>query len=353
MKVLRMKTSEILNKFFPDFVDREDYPVNPNREEQYRKIFDDKEMDKFFNVYPHGGSIKNDLSDDYMKKLLMNLIDCNEIFYSLKSNVSVAMIKSENSSTCCFSYKDNHVVLFDINAMILLWMLNKSFLYGSEMGRENQILLYVKILLFFLSKSFKLNPFPKPATPPHPDRSSLANLATITEIQESFMLAHEMAHIVLDKNKAIASHIKFVGEFFDMVGFDINQEDRTHICEELEADKIAIDSLINTFEKRGGIFISDNKRKDIYTITTSAVFLLIRYNLWINITGNELFQLRDTFNIWFVRNAFFRSLLSDNYSGGTHIIEILDILEDTFEPASLIASDAIKKYVEEINNNTK
>jgi hypothetical protein len=344
--MLQKDAKKILSSFFPELVDKTQYQVSQRVQQQYERLFpNDDEIAKMSEFYSSNPDAQDDLSSVYTERLLSDLIKNNEIFSLLESQVSIAMVMSESDSTCCFSYDGKQIVLFDRNTMLFYWMLNKAFLYVHESDtRRNQIILYAEILLYFLSEAFNLNLHPRPSTPPHPNKESLGVLTVITEIQESFVMAHEMAHIVLNTDEAIRNNSKFVDEHFL---WDIDNDMRQHICEELEADNIALNSLISTFSERTGVFTSDNRCRDAFVVVTYAVFLLIRYNLWLNVAGGEVFQNEDTFRMWFVRNSFFRKYVSENYTWGTasYIVETLEMLEETYEEAALIVSKILKEHM--------
>lgn len=345
-----MGINEILNTFFPELKDTLEYQLLPEREAQYRNIFSDAEMEMFYALYSKSDLRIDKLSSNYMTGILNKLIEHNNVFASQKGHVNIEFINSTDNSTCCFLYEGNTVVLFDRNVMNLYWMLDKTFLYGADLSKNEQTFLYTKILLHFLVKQLGLGNYPRPATPAHKNREGLSNLAITIEIQEAFMLAHEMAHIILDKNDAKRNNISFVNKNLSFLGITIEDDIKDSVCQELEADKIAFECLLNTYVKRTDIFKAGilNIEEEIFKIVSSAIFLLFRYNLWMNIARHELIKDEDPFYMWFVRNSFFRHLVDKMYVWGcaVYIIEILDELEQSFEHATLIAYDVIKRAME-------
>ena len=339
-----MNKNDLIQAFFPELIKNNDnHQINETRMEQYKRIFDEKEMENLSQyINADTQAIDEDaLSDTYTNLMLTKLLNNNSCFDNVKDNISVTYVKSDAEKTCCFIYNDIKVILFDKNTMKFLWMLNKAFVLCEEQHypKEEQIQLFVSIILHFATtRNPQKGVFSQPLTPPHTSKESFKALTTIVEAQESFMLAHEMAHIILDKNLAIKEYRNFVLENLTLITDDIDANSVAAICQELDADRIAFEAILNAYQDEG-------EKKTVFIFMSSAVFLLIRYNLWYNISGDDIFSDDDSFNIWFIRNAFFRKLVDLKYEWGVavHIIYLLESLEESFEPAAMIASKIIKE----------
>ncbi len=321
-----MDMNDIVSSFFEHLQDKQKYTRNEERIRQYQKLFLDDSVNKSYKYFSKQEVLLDELDNNYMQRLLSGLIDNYTMFKKIGNTVSVAMIKSQSNFTCCFSYENNSIVLFDRNTMKLYWMLNKALLYSE---REEQTFLFLLIILNYISDAHQLNRYPQPLMPPHEDKNLVANLVLITEIQETFILAHEMAHIVLDKGKALREHKNDITDFFKQFGIAEQKCNIAELCEELEADKISLDAVLQVYQNKA-------EEKEIFELITSAVFLLIRYHLWITVAEIVITHLEDEYYIWLIRCAHIREYISEHYKWGApiYIIELLDYLEDTLEVAA-------------------
>ncbi len=332
-----MDKNDIVSSFFEHLQDKQDYLKNEERIRQYKKISSDDSVSKLYKHFSKQKVLLDELDNHYMQRILSRLIDKNPMFEKLKNYVSVSMVKSNRNFTCCFSCENYKVVLFDRNSMKLYWMLNKALLYAGNKDRKEQILLFTVIILNYISNAHQLNKYPQPPTPPHEEELSFKNLVFITEIQETFILAHEMAHIILDKKNALSEYGQDMIEFLNQLGLAGQTCNRSELCEELEADRIALDAVLKVYQDKAG-------EKEIFEIISSATFLLMRYHLWITVVETEITQLKDEYYIWLIRNSFIRKYIDKCYKWGIpfYIIELLDYLEDTLEVAAITASKVLK-----------
>lgn len=332
-----MDKNDIVSSFFEYLQDNQEYTRSEERIRQYKKIFSDAGVNKLYKYFSKQEVLLDELDNNYMQRILSGLIEKNTMFGELENLVSVSMIKSKRNFTCCFSYENYNIVLFDRNSMKLYWMLNKALLYSGNKDRKEQILLFMAIILSYISNAHQLDKYPQPPTPPHEDKILLTNLVLITEIQETFILAHEMAHIVLDKERALREYEYDIIDFFKQFGFTEQKYNIAELCEELEADRIALDAVLQVYQNKA-------EEKDIFETISSAIFLLIRYHLWIAIVETEITQLEDEYYIWLIRNSYIRKYINKCYKWGTpiYIIELLDYLEDTLEVAALAAYEVLK-----------
>lgn len=337
-----MDKNDIVSSFFEYLQDKQEYTRSEERIRQYEKIFSDDSVNKLYKYFSKQGVLLDELDNNYMQRILSKLIDKNTMFGELENVVSVAMIKSKSNFTCCFSYENYNIVLYDRNTMKLYWMLNKALLYSGNKDRKEQILLFLAIILNYISEAHQLDKYPQPPTPPHEEKNLFANLVLITEIQETFILAHEMAHIVLDKKMALKEYEHSIVDFFKQFGVTEQKCNIAELCEELEADRISLDAVLQVYQDKA-------EEKEIFEFISSAIFLLIRYHLWITVVETEITQLKDEYYIWLIRNSYIRKYIDKHYKWGApiYIIELLDYLEDTLEVAALDAFEVLK------GNNTK
>lgn len=151
-----------------------------------------------------------------------------------------------------------------------------------------------------------------------------------------------MAHIVLDKKKVFDEYGEDIINYFKQFGISEKKFDIAKVCEELEADRIALDAVIQAYMVKG-------EEKGIFEIVSSAIFLLIRYHLWITVVETQITQLDDEYYMWLMRSLHIRKYISKYYKWGVpfYIIELLDYLEGTLEVAALVASEVLK------DNDTK
>lgn len=332
-----MDKNDIVSNFFEHLQDKQKYTRSEERNRQYQKLFSDDSVNKLYRYFSQQEVLLDELDNNYMQRLLSELIDNYTMFKELGNTVSVAMIKSKGNFTCCFSYENNNIVLFDRNTMKLYWMLNKALLYSDKKERREQIFLFLKIILNYISDAHKLDKYPQPSTPPHEDKNLLANLVLITEIQETFILAHEMAHIVLNKEKALRKYENGITAFLKQFGIIEQKYNIAKLCEELEADRISLDAVLQIYQNKA-------EEKIIFELISSAVFLLIRYHLWITVAEIEITHLEDEYYIWLIRNSHIREYISEHYKWGApiYIIELLDYLEDTLEVAAHAAYEVLR-----------
>lgn len=337
-----MDKNDIVSSFFEHLQDKKEYTRSEERIRQYQKLFSDDSVNKLYRYFSQQSVLLDELDNNYMQRLLAGLIDGYTMFKELGNTVSVAMIKSKGNFTCYFSYENKNIVLFDRNTMKLYWMLNKALFYSDKKGRKEQIFLFLAIILNYISNAHQLDKYPQPPTPPHEDKKLLENLVITTEIQETFILAHEMAHIVLNKEEALRKYESDIVGFFNQIEIAKQKNNIAELCEELEADRISLDAVLQVYQNKG-------EEKEMFEVISSAVFLLIRYHLWITVAEIEITHLEDEFYIWLIRSSHVREYIGEHYKWGApiYIIDLLDYLEETLEVAAHAAYEVLR------DNNTK
>lgn len=150
-----MDKNDIVSSFFEDLQDKQIYTRSEERFRQYKKLSSDDSVSKLYKYFSKEEVLLDELENNYMERILSRLIDKNIIFKKLKKDVSVSAIKSKGNFTCCFSYENYNIVLFDRNSMKLYWMLNKALLYSGNRGREEQISLFAAIILNYSNFAHK------------------------------------------------------------------------------------------------------------------------------------------------------------------------------------------------------
>lgn len=221
--------------------------------------------------------------------------------------------------------------------MKFLWNMNKAYIY-SEMGSNEQRRLFFNILLHFVSilKYKEIGIYDKLETPSHTSRESFALLSTVIQIQELFILAHEMAHIVIEKNSFSKSETKFYSSYLLTRNDEFLKSEYTDV--ELLADEIAFNTVLN---------IMGSNEKDLVELVSTSIFLMIRYFLWfrvsLNIQENDL-----EFISWLSRNNFFRKKINEVYywNEPIFIVDVLDNLEMTLESAALDVGEILRKMIQ-------
>ena len=87
-------------------------------------------------------------------------------------------------------------------------------------------------------------------------------------------------------------------------------------------------------------------------VVLSSIFLLIRYRLGL-VLATKSHESEFEFRLWFARNSLFRSKASSCYSDGAAIflIELLEELEQTLEPAAMQTEKAFKLILESLRGS--
>ncbi|MGJ8758866.1 hypothetical protein ACSFV5_17085 [Acinetobacter sp. HC8-3S] len=231
------------------------------------------------------------------------------------------------------------LIVLDSHIQKFLWMMNKSHLYGgSNLTGEENIQLYVEIFLHFssiiISNSKKA--FPKPKTPSHNTKEEFYILALYTEIQEIYLICHEIGHALIREKKyedrfdtVSPKRSRHIEEFLNL------SDSLELIDEEIMADEIAFEMTLNVYGRNN---------PEVVELISTAIFLVIRYFIWLRVvykTSEEDFE----FGMWLSRNSFIRQKVGTVYhwSSPEFIIMLIDYLEDRMEPAALIAKEIIDK----------
>ncbi|MGK0256427.1 MAG: hypothetical protein ACI81I_001044 [Arcobacteraceae bacterium] len=321
----------------------DDRKLSEKRKKEYSKVFNEN-SDDLNNIYK-SMSIKS-VSDKLLKKYTDKLFDKNTNIQKYRNIIHIKIIDSIRENTKSVSIDDdNHLITFDSYIMKYIWMMNKGFLYGAlYLNEEENINLFHELFLYFGSqKVFKYkHSTNKPITPEHQDLNTLMLLQKHTEIQEIFLISHEIAHMLIEKNdyKDIAPIISTDDYLLKNIGDTIISDE---INEEILADEIAFNLTLNVYKDQG---------IEMLKLVYSSIFILIRYMLWLRIVYKESKD-DNEFHIWFARNNFIRTKISSLYKEEEYniIIEALELMEIRMEPAALIASETLKKIKKDFENN--
>lgn len=317
-----------------------DQPVSEKRRAEYHKLFGELGFDVEEAYRTMNAKTTSDLLiGSYVKRIF----DSNPEIETYRKNISIVAIDSnrENTKTILIE-KDRHIITFDSHIMKFIWMMNKGFLYGGlSLSIEDNLQLFYELFLHFgsiVASDYQCG-FPKPDTPKHSDLSTYMILHKYTEIQEIFLLSHEIAHILI-KNDDYA-HISEVVSSSNYSLKDVVDVDNPEaINEEILADEIALDLTLNAYDKNV---------PEVVEIVCSAVFAIVRYFLWLRIVYKRQEEDYD-FHVWFTRNNFMRTKFRQVYRWGepVFIVDMLEAMEERMEPAALAAAETIKEILREI-----
>jgi hypothetical protein len=338
MSIFNGDIDRIVQRFFPFSIDK--YP---------QRILSLQYMERNKEVYGKDSlsgfdfKMTNDTKDTYFKYLLNKFVGVGAFFNDLENSVSISSLNSTSDYTCTFSYNSDQIVLFDMNTMLFVWMSNKILLYGQELSIDEQYNLFLKTFKYFMLKrefgETALVEYIKPKMPEYPSYNAFRVLVKFQQIQESFMLAHELAHI-----KVLPDDITTVINMFesDPIVQTLSEiylktdDDIYKFYSEVAADNIALTATLNEYRKDHK-FDSDTEDKALFEFITSAILILFRYELWLNIAMNTWLNNDNDTGLWALRAQVIRALIDKNniWNDSSYIVRILEIMENAFEPAAL------------------
>jgi len=310
-----------------------DLKATPERNQQYSDLFPEK---KGFWKSLNSKSASDIAMNTYVEKVFKG----NPWLEEFRDDFVFSNVYSNKESTKSIPIGGSKsLIVLDSHIQKYLWMMNKSHLYGGfHMTGEDNIQLYAEIFLHFssiiISNSKKA--FPKPKTPSHKTKNEFYLLALHTEIQEVFLICHEIGHALIKSKKyqdkldiISSSRSRHIEEALDL------SSSSELVDEEIMADEIAFEMTLNVYGR---------EKLEVVEMISTAVFLLIRYFLWLRMvykTSEEDFE----FGMWLSRNSFIREKINKVYHWDSpdFLIMLLEYLEERMEPAALIA----KKIVDE------
>lgn len=307
--------------------------MSQERIEQYKQIFssdvfDDSEyksisfFDKFHQVFT---------------RYIDELLEANDMI-GLKSQIDLVPVESYFHSSIAYKMGRKSVVIIDIISMQFIWMMNKTLIYSQD--ELSKRILFTEIFLHFgtLLKSDRLKgAYRKPKTPPHLNEQLFNILTTATEIQEKFLLSHEIAHLLLTEENINEFKTRYSSFTFEYTKGKAPQ----NIDIELAADHMALKMVLNDLTRKYPIEITD--------FSCVYIFLLIRYFMWLQIASSmdDSEEKNELFLIWSERNTQLRKIFREEIqreSLNLAILELFDDLESTMEPAAIAANEIIKNY---------
>ena len=153
-------------------------------------------------------------------------------------------------------------------------------------------------------------------------------LTTITDIQETFLLCHELAHVyIMDGNNSL--HELTEGDH------GLTSLDPEHVNEEFLADKLAVDWVLKTIDKSS---------RDAIDFCCQAIFLMMRYFMRLRFVQRGLCDPTEH-SYWLARYRWIRQIFSQNHDCRHWSPDdyLLEYIERIIEPASVNAAIALKQ----------
>lgn len=247
----------------------------------------------------------------HFELILDNIFRANPQLGNIREKFSVHYV-IHNDKTRTYESLEHNIILIDVATKCFIGRMNRVYTRSMELGVKEQIFLVRDILLFYTmqlkTKEFKLKvPYiPKvPNTPIHPNVEWAEIVSTLDDVHFSFLLAHELAHYLINNNENYQKRLEtlvvpgdgLAPEFLALLP-DLNDK---KILVEVLVDQIAFELILNmeTGYKHKG-------RK--VTIIGCMVFLLIQYNIHsscIYRTSPQDYEYR----VWFARAASMRGII--------------------------------------------
>ncbi|MCZ8095791.1 MAG: hypothetical protein O9331_20155 [Acidovorax sp.] len=315
---------------------REAGALPPERAEQYLNALGPQALEEVREKI--GELSPGHAFDSIIGERLKRIIKANPGLAGLVSGVTVQGIDTVSEATKTIKMPNGQsLILLDSHTMLFLWMMNKSFIYGqSRLSEEDNENLYFEIFLHFATLRHAKaagGVYPRPKTPKHVDELEMGMLYLFTDIQETFLLCHELAHAFIGSNPRLPDTLISTTDF--PLSHKSLFPSNTGIDLELLADELALEWTLNT----GKIDMPESVE-----VICTAVFLLIRYFMWLRIVHTEAEQ--DTeFQLWLARNNLLRAKFWHVYHWAppTFIVDLFEHLESVMEPASLKAGVVFRK----------
>jgi hypothetical protein len=289
-------------------------------------------------------------SDQVLLSMIDKIFQKNPEIESYRYKLDFRNIYSNIEKSKCLSFDEKfHLITFDSHTKKFLWMMNKSFLYGGMYLDQTANLDLFRDLFIYFGFTELLNGqslVETPKTPPHRDNKGATMLATWTEMQEIFLLSHEIAHVVINSGEgangkgfeamraeAILLTSALGGDSFE----GLNSE---AIENEIAADNFAFELTLNVFGKES---------KEGVELVCSAVFSMIRYFLWLRIVTIDPEEDYE-YKLWLTRSNFFRNKFREAYhwEAPNFINMMLEAMEARMEPAVFPAKLTIEKVRAEL-----
>lgn len=309
--------------------------LTPERLAQYSKVLDDDQT-AIESISQKEWSVPETQSyfESFRDKILAN----NFNLATVVGCPTVIQVNNWREITGAKKTADEHAVVIDSFVTTLLWTMNKAWTYGKELERGDQDILFYNLFLHFATlRKFREQGFvwPRPKTPPHSEMNGLVLLNFITGSQESFLIAHELAHFYVDRGGPVPEDMVF--KKTSIIDRLVTRD--TLINQELMADELAFDFVLKCYQEN----------ESIEVVAVTSIFLLIRYHLWLAFVCSSGEGDRD-FTLWLARNNLFREKARQICCNETlhAIVEVSELLEEAFEPAALRAKESFNLISDKI-----
>lgn len=308
---------------------------------QLNPSFNIDNADKLINEAKKNGSE----SAGFLGNLYLDeLINSNPELQDLKDIIQIVQAESSNTITRTLDFSDHVNIVFDNYIMTFLWKMNKAHYYGLAVSEEFSEQLFVNNLVYYgviANKDYFNTFYSAPEMPPHDDIGLWMVLGNTIKFQELFIIAHEIGHVLINRKMSIDAKIENTG-YKSLNFFDLAESQERNIDIEIEADKIGFNLAFNTINK--------NNEHEVKLFCIS-VFLFIRYMMWSSIAfkidNNPAYS--PNFEAWLYRNSSIRKLIdqaSRSIGGAAYIIDLLESLEASLEPAALKVNSYLKSLKE-------
>ncbi|PGY51515.1 hypothetical protein [Priestia megaterium] len=245
--------------------------------------------------------------EDRTKKIFKH----NPHLEAYRANLDFMVIMANKELTQNYGAGGKSLIVLDHHTISYLWDMNKVFVYGMSFGYKECLRLTKGITHFhaaIISKSGggKLKIPTVPTLPKHPGLALMSVLAIITEIQEVFLLCHEIAHFIIDNKyfdsekyhkQTLEEYEIFSGMLFHYLSLEeLEGEEKETTLTELLADEIAMDLLFNIY----------GHSSETVELFCYSVYLLFRYQLTLKIVGRDENKNVLENKTWILRNDSIR-----------------------------------------------
>lgn len=321
--------------------------MKKERIEQYEKMLGkrDGELSSFVKPSASGDAevdhqrMARYVTEMYYKKL----VDANRKLKRFESFIEVEYVNTHVEATREYNIQGKSIIFIDSSSMLFLWMMNKANIYRSYLTKRQSRKLHIEIFLYFTTlyqRSVYPFVYPRPKTPPHQKLELYQLLVHATEVQELFMLAHEIAHVMINNDVRLQEKLKnFSMNDFLLSSSESLFENNESFKTELYADSLAFDMVLNVYD------LERNNKENTRFVST-FIFLFIRYIMWQRLVALE--EINDSeFTLWFLRNSSIRRKINkvyEKWGPPTFLLDLFDeYLEVLLEPAALDAKEVLEK----------
>ncbi|WP_338449624.1 hypothetical protein R4Z09_26190 [Niallia oryzisoli] len=311
----------------------ETYTYDSERLEEYERIFGESFKEKGFLGETEDGtkgiSVPYNKIQEIKIKMYESILDRIFLYGPAvigphRQSFRIRPVLNWKDNTKGYKVEDKVIILVDTNTKAFNYRMNKLFLYGEELTNKEKIHMASSIFLHFIGfiKSEE-NSFiyQKPKALRHPNLHFAKLLQIFDEIQLTFIIAHEIAHYLID-------NIQEYKEMLDNMTIPnsntlVNLEDNK-ILEEVLADSIAFDLTKRVYLRLEAVELS-------MELVSMSIFLLARYNVCarsIYMENKEDYEHR----LWFARDTMIRGEIRNLFRVDSDPQFIYNLLDDFVEP---------------------